>query len=185
MSQRPNFLFFITDQHRADWLGCMGHPVVRTPNIDAIAAQGVRFENFHVASPVCMPNRASLLTGRFPSVHGLRHNGCRLAQTANTFVDVLAAAGYRTATIGKSHLQPFTGLPPLSKETAKERLIPEAWKPMEGDYANEEAERYQEEDSYEFETTYYGYQNVDMITSHGDRCGGHYLQWFKQNCPDW
>ena len=66
MTQKPNFLLFITDQHRADWLGCAGHPVVRTPNIDAIAAKGTRFEDFHVALPVCMPNRASLMTGRMP-----------------------------------------------------------------------------------------------------------------------
>ena len=49
MNKRPNFLFFITDQQRADWLGCYGHPVLRTPNIDAIADQGVRFENFKSA----------------------------------------------------------------------------------------------------------------------------------------
>ena len=186
MSKRPNFLFFITDQQRADWLGCMGHPVVQTPNIDAIASQGVRFENFYVASPVCMPNRASLLTGRFPSVHGLRHNGCRLPLSANTFVDVLAAGGYRTATIGKSHLQPFTGLPPLkNKETEVERLVAEAWKPIEGNYAQEEPESYYDEGRYKLDTPYYGYQHVDMITAHGDRCGGHYRQWFREQCPDW
>ena len=54
-----------------------------------------------------MPNRASLLTGRYPSVHGLRYNGCTLPLRANTFVDVLAAGGYKTAAIGKSHLQPL------------------------------------------------------------------------------
>ena len=97
MIKRPNFLFLITDQQRADWLGCYGHPVVKTPNIDAIAAKGMRFDNFHVASPVCMPNRASLLTGRYPTLHGLRYNGCRLPLGANTFVDLLAEAGYHTA----------------------------------------------------------------------------------------
>ena len=128
MTQKPNFLLFITDQHRADWLGCAGHPVVRTPNIDAIAAKGTRFEDFHVALPVCMPNRASLMTGRMPSVHGLRHNGCLLSERANTFVDVLAAGGYATASFGKSHLQPFTDSPPLRKEDHVERLVPEAWR---------------------------------------------------------
>ena len=88
-TKKPNFLFIITDQQRADWLGCMGHPVVRTPNIDSIALQGTAFEDFHVALPVCMPNRASLMTGRMPSVNGLRYNGCALSRKANTFVDVL------------------------------------------------------------------------------------------------
>ena len=93
MTRQPNFLFIITDQHRADWLGCYGHPVLRTPHIDALAARGTLFEDFHVAAPVCMPNRASLMTGRWPSVHGLRYNGCILPQSATTFVDRLASAG--------------------------------------------------------------------------------------------
>src|SRR5262245_34032103 len=94
---RPNFVLFITDQHRADWLGCNGHPVVRTPSIDGIAAQGVTFDRFYVASPVCMPNRSSLMTGRMPSVHGARANGTPLSRSAVTFVDLLREAGYATA----------------------------------------------------------------------------------------
>ena len=58
MSDRPNFLFIITDQHRADHLGCAGHPVLRTPHLYAIAGRGRRFDRFYVANPVCMPNRA-------------------------------------------------------------------------------------------------------------------------------
>jgi len=108
LTARPNFLFIITDQHRADYLGCAGHPVLRTPHIDALAATGTRFEQFHVATPVCMPNRASLLTGRYPSVQGLRQNGEHLSYRANTFVDVLAASSYRTVSVGKSHVQPMT-----------------------------------------------------------------------------
>ncbi|WP_299988868.1 sulfatase-like hydrolase/transferase [uncultured Ruegeria sp.] len=110
MPKQPNFVLFSTDQNRGDWLGCAGHPVVKTPHIDAIASKGTRFTDFHVATQVCMPNRASLLTGRFPSVHGLRNNGAILPRSANTFVDVLAEAGYRTASTGKSHLQPMTGI---------------------------------------------------------------------------
>src|SRR3984893_3048104 len=112
-SSRPNFLLFITDQHRADFLGCYGHPVLRTPHIDSIAARGTAFDRFYVASPVCMPNRASLMTGRMPSVHGVRSNGIPLSMNAVTFVELLRDAGYRTALIGKSHLQNFTSWPPL------------------------------------------------------------------------
>lgn len=61
-----------------------------------------------------MPNRASLMTGRYPSVHGLHHNGCLLPERANTFVDVLAAAGWRTAAVGKCLLQPFLETPASS-----------------------------------------------------------------------
>ncbi|MEM7210488.1 MAG: sulfatase-like hydrolase/transferase, partial [Pseudomonadota bacterium] len=126
-SHRPNFLFVMTDQHRADWLGCAGHPVVRTPNIDALAARGTLFTDFHTASPVCMPNRASFMTGRYPSVHGLRYNGCTLPRNANTFVDVLRAGGYRTASIGKSHLQPFTDHP-AERKSDPDSLVRDAWK---------------------------------------------------------
>src|SRR5216683_10056 len=110
-SPRPNFLLFITDQHRADFLGCYGHPVLRTPHIDSIATRGTAFDRFYVASPVCMPNRSSLMTGRMPSVHGVRCNGLPLPLHANTFVDALRAAGYATALVGRSHLQNFGDYP--------------------------------------------------------------------------
>lgn len=185
MTDRPNFLFIITDQQRADWLGCAGHPVLRTPNIDRIAARGLRFEGMHVASPVCMPNRASLMTGRMPSVHGLRYNGCSLSYAANTFVDVLTAAGYHTAALGKSHLQPFLDKPPLRDAPPEGRLIDEAWKDRGADYAQEEPGRYAADGRYDLPLPYYGFQEVDMVTQHGDRCGGHYHQWFRENAPDW
>lgn len=185
MTKRPNFLFIITDQQRADWLGCYGHPVLKTPNIDAIAARGTAFDNFHAASPVCMPNRASLLTGRYPSQHGLRYNGCVLPENANTFVDLLAQAGYDTAAIGKSHLQPFTGIPPLGKTIEEAESASEAWKADGVRYTEEDPKTYAADTPHEIKTPYYGYDHVDMVTSHGDRCGGHYGQWFRQTAPDW
>ena len=96
MNASTNFVFFITDQHRADFLGCYGHPVLKTPHIDSLAQSGVRFERFHVASPICMPNRATLMTGRMPSVHGVRHNGIPLPLEATTFVERLRQAGFAT-----------------------------------------------------------------------------------------
>lgn len=185
MTKRPNFLFIITDQQRADWLGCYGHPVLKTPNIDSIAARGTVFENFHVASPVCMPNRASLLTGRYPSLHGLRYNGCTLPTNTNTFVNVLADAGYHTAAIGKSHLQPFTAMAPMGKTAEEIGEMPEAWQVERVKDYEEEPANYQGATRYDIKLPYYGYQQVDMVTSHGDQCGGHYGQWFKENAPDW
>ncbi len=185
MSERPNFLYFMTDQHRADWLGCMGHPVVRTPNIDAIAARGTVFDRFYVATPVCMPNRASFMTGRYPSVHGLRYNGCYLSHRANTFVDVLKAAGYRTASIGKSHLQPFTDQPPMPRKKVRTGPIEEAWKQEVGDFTAEEPVHYDAQGRFHFPTPYYGYDRVDVVTGHGDRAGGHYRQWFRNQTDDW
>ena len=72
MVKQPNFILFITNQHHADFQGCNGHPLVKSPNVGAMAAAGVNFDRFYVSSPVCMPNRASLMTGRMPSVHGVR-----------------------------------------------------------------------------------------------------------------
>ncbi len=185
MSERPNFLFFITDQHRADYLGCAGHPIVKTPNIDAIAARGVRFDNFHVATPVCMPNRASLLTGRYPSAHGLRYNGGDLSYRASTFTQVLRLGGYKTAAIGKSHVQPMT------QHAAEQRVDPaalgllqEAWQDAREDYDNETPERYEGKELYQFKLPYYGYDHVDMVTGHGHDCNGHYAQWLRAQRPD-
>ncbi|MGI9364084.1 MAG: sulfatase family protein [Rhizobiaceae bacterium] len=185
MARKPNFLYIMTDQHRFDWLGCSGHPVVKTPNIDALAAQGTLFEQFHIATPVCMPNRASFMTGRYPSVHGLRYNGCLLPQRANTFVEVLKASGYRTASIGKSHLQPFSDYPADDWSKTETGPIAEAWKPDAMPYDREEPDRYRSDGYYDFPTPYYGFDHVDVVTGHGDRAGGHYQQWFRQKHTNW
>ena len=182
MTDQPDFLVIMTDQHRWDWLGCNGHPVVRTPNIDRIAARGTSFDQYFVASPVCMPNRASFMTGRFPTVHGLRYNGCHLPLEANTFVDVLRAGGYRTGAIGKSHLQPMIG----RKLPAKGDVGPiaEAWKIAESLYDEEQPSRYLGEEDHVIPVPYYGFDHIDMVTEHGTEAGGHYRQWLRRNYPD-
>ena len=186
MSEKPNFLYIMCDQLRADWLGCYGHKVVKTPNIDALAATGTRFDKFYVASPICMPNRASFMTGRFPSVNGLRWNGCSLPQRANTFVDVLRKAGYNTASIGKSHLQPFTEVEAEKRGLDGDNMpIQEAWEPDNGRYDLEQPSQYRGSDRFEFPLPYYGFNHVDMVTGHGDRAGGHYLQWFRDQHENW
>ncbi|MGB3071752.1 MAG: sulfatase-like hydrolase/transferase [Ottowia sp.] len=181
--RRPNFLIIVTDQHRADYLGCYGHPVLRTPHIDALAARGTRFERFHVASPVCMPNRASLLTGRYPSAHGLRLNGGVLPARASTFVELLRQEGYRTASLGKSHVQPMTNKPAENREGPDMAKL-DAWKDDGADYTREQPHHYQGIERHAFPTPYYGYDEVDMVTFHGDQAGGHYLQWLRAQRPD-
>ena len=109
MSKRPNILCFVTDQQRADHLGCAGNPDLRTPNIDRLAAEGVIFNHSFVANPVCMPNRASLFTGMYPSAHGLRENGIGLDGRWPVLAGVLKQEGYATASFGKLHLQPYGG----------------------------------------------------------------------------
>ena len=72
--RRPNVLFVICDQLRADHLGFAGNPVVQTPNIDSLAARGTVFDRAYVNNPVCMPNRSTIMTGRMPSAHGVVFN---------------------------------------------------------------------------------------------------------------
>ncbi|QTF92704.1 sulfatase-like hydrolase/transferase [Halomonas sp. BM-2019] len=109
--RRPNFVLFITDQQRADHLGCYGNPTVKTPYLDGLAARGVRFTRFHVATPICQPNRAALVTGQMPSVNGVRQNGIPLGLDSLTFAEVLRESGYRTGYIGKAHFQNVTDIP--------------------------------------------------------------------------
>jgi arylsulfatase A-like enzyme len=91
--RRPNFLVIVTDQHRADHLGCAGNAIVRTPHIDGLAATGRRYERFYVSTPICMPNRATFFTGRMPSLHGSHCNGAPLDLSANTMLWLLRDAG--------------------------------------------------------------------------------------------
>ncbi len=191
-SSQPNFLLIVTDQQRADYLGCAGHPLLRTPHIDRIAERGVRFDRFYVSNPVCMPNRATLMTGRMPSVHGVRSNGIPLPVTSNTFVDVLRQGGYRTALIGKSHLQNFTGLPPILSRIrraggrrAPAGSLAEARKPdaAAAAYANEDPRMWRDDD-FEVPTPFYGFDHVDLCTLHGDLVGGAYRRWLRDQIMD-
>ena len=103
--RRPNVLFITTDQQRADHVGFMGNEVIRTPNLDELAACGTVMESAWVSNPVCMPNRSTIMTGRMPSPRGVIFNDRSLEWGANTFVRQFRANGYRTGLLGKSHLQ--------------------------------------------------------------------------------
>ena len=189
---RPNFVMFITDQHRAGWLGCNGHPVLRTPNIDAIAARGVSFDRFYVASPVCMPTRASVMTGRMPSVHGVRANGTPLSRNAVTFVDLLRDGGYRTALIGKSHLQTFTGMPPLMQPPApkagdqplRSEHVEAVRHDLRGAEYEQESPKFWAKPGAKVSLPYYGFSHVELVTGHGDDVDGDYRAWLMARAPD-
>lgn len=100
-------LFVTTDQQRYDALGCNGGVLARTPVVDRLAAQGIRYERAHPQSVVCMPSRSTMLTGQHPSTHGVWMNGVPLPVDAPSVAEQLHAAGYRTALVGKPHFQPF------------------------------------------------------------------------------
>lgn len=192
MTKRPNFLFIITDQHRADHLGCGGNSIVRTANIDRLAAKGARWDRFYVANPICMPNRASIMTGRMCSAHGVRHNGIPLSKDHTTFVELLRDAGYRTGLIGKSHLQCFTGLPatnryePAEGLAAPSRHLRDAIKNNRHtpDYDLEVAQQWNRPLAERTGGDFYGFEHVEVVADHGDRACGDYLLWARQQRPD-
>ncbi|MEM1449775.1 MAG: sulfatase [Planctomycetota bacterium] len=106
----PNVLLVFTDDQGYGDLSCHGHPTIRTPAIDALAAQGLRATQFYVASPVCSPSRAALLTGCYPKRVGMHEHVVfppddhGLHTDEETLADLLRAAGYRTGCFGKWHL---------------------------------------------------------------------------------
>ena len=104
--KHPNVVLLYTDQQRYDTVGANGNEVIRTPNLDALAAAGVSFDDVFVASPNCMPSRAAFATGRYPRINGVRWNGIKLPTSERTFMQVLQETGYVTALWGKLHLWP-------------------------------------------------------------------------------
>lgn len=104
--RRPNVLIVFADQQRWDTLGANGHPMDLTPTLDALGRRGTRFLLPFTNQPVCAPARASLLTGRHGTAHGVWRNGIGLAPGTPTLATRLAAAGYRTGYVGKWHLAP-------------------------------------------------------------------------------
>ena len=101
-----NILFIMCDQLRFDYLSCYGHPHLETPNIDALAARGVRFTRAYVQSPVCGSSRMSFYTGRYVSSHGASWNGIPLKVGEMTMGDYLRPLGVQTALVGKTHMRP-------------------------------------------------------------------------------
>jgi choline-sulfatase len=124
MKQKPNIIFILTDDQGAWAMGCAGNQEIHTPHIDALAGRGIRFDNFFCASPVCSPARASLLTGRMPSAHGV-HDWIRRGNLVSpvdlpafagddcaieylhgmrAYTETLSETGYRCGISGKWHL---------------------------------------------------------------------------------
>src|SRR5215470_9947013 len=100
-----NVLLVTTDQHKATTIGAYGDPLGATPALDRLAAAGTRFAQCRTQNPFCQPARATILTGQYPSSHGVIRNGIDLPLEAarESVATLLAAAGHATALIGKAH----------------------------------------------------------------------------------
>jgi len=117
----PNVLFIMADQLRWDHLACAGHPYLRTPNLDALAARGVRFTQAYVNSGVCGPSRMSCYTGRYPSSHGATWNRVPLPVGEVTLGEYLRGQGLHLALAGKTHVMvDHAGLARLNLEGGSE-----------------------------------------------------------------
>ena len=187
-----NIIILHTDQQRYDSLGCNGNKDARTENIDGLAREGCRFTRHIAASPVCMPSRASLLTGLYVPGHAVvsngiplwrRDNGCAdknnmlLKNTAGTAVadkiptmaDIFAENEYRTALFGKLHVNPH--LSDISYQFYESYSM---WEKEETEYDN---------------SGFYGFQEKKIILGHGEQpCGynrGHYGRWLRKNYPEY
>ena len=122
-AKRPNFLVIVTDDQGIGDVGCYGHPEVRTPNLDRLAASGMRFTQWYANAPVCSASRAAIMTGKYPDRTGVKGalpsepswdvNGLR--QGEQTLPGLLRDRGYRTAAFGKWHL----GSAPQSRPRAQ------------------------------------------------------------------
>ena len=102
-TSRPNIVLIMADQLAPHFTGAYGHPVVRTPNLDALAARGARFDGAYCNSPLCAPSRASFMTGQLVSRLGTYDNASDFAASVPTFAHYLRQAGYRTCLAGRMH----------------------------------------------------------------------------------
>ena len=155
--RKRNILFITTDQQRYDSLGVTGHPLARTPSIDALARAGILYRRAHVQNVVCMPSRSTMLTGQHPLTHGVVANGVRLDERSPNVAATLRDAGYATALIGKAHFDPHLDPAlrfPENQLAAKRSMGP--WR---------------------------GFDHVELAT-HGPLGGHHYAEWLWGAHPE-
>lgn len=158
--KRPNILFLLTDQQRADTLGVL-NPAIRTPHLDRLAERGTVFTRCYPPTPVCLPCRGALLSGRYPSTTGATHNFSPLKPSIRPMVaDVFRENGYYTHMIGKSHVHPCHD--PESPESAPHIHDREYFREWHGPW--------------------YGFEHADLNIGHSTEthaCGMHYGVWLE------
>lgn len=192
MSRVRGVVVLVADQIRADHLGFGGGPMA-TPHLDGLADSGLVFDRAYVANPTCMPNRATIATGRWPMAHGTRTNGVTLDWDAETFMRGMQRGGWRTAAAGKLHFQtmgwPYEGEQladmrrhnpdniDASMRDAAPRPRPAGWDDLEN--AARHAATY-----VPMPDDYYGFDDVDLVVGHGPTPSGHWPHWARQHGLD-
>lgn len=155
-------LFITSDQQRYDALGCNGGTVARTPVLDALAARGVVYDRAHPQNVVCMPSRATMLTGQHVATHGVWMNGVPLPADAPSIAADLRRAGYATALVGKAHFEPL--LDPFLRFTENRAAF-------HGSTCEDPSDPHR------------GFEHMELAT-HGAAGPLHYSQWVRANHPE-
>ncbi|MHC4788543.1 MAG: sulfatase-like hydrolase/transferase, partial [Planctomycetota bacterium] len=160
--ERPNVLLITSDQQHWNTLGCL-NPELKTPSLDRMARDGTLFTRAYTVNPTCTPTRASMITGTYPSQHGAYSLGTKLLETEPTVGEDFAAAGYRTALVGKAHFQPLASTeqsPSLEAYPTLQDL--EFWRGFHGPF--------------------YGFDHVELARNHVDEphVGQHYALWMEE-----
>jgi arylsulfatase A-like enzyme len=160
--RRPNFLFILTDQQRADTLGAYGSALGATPHLDRLAAEGVTFERGYCNNPLCMPSRATILTGRCPSSTGVRTNGCVPREGLPLLPVLLKEAGYHTGACGKIHYHPNGGV--TDEYWPENRLLAAS--------------------GADLTRPYLGFDAIALACGHGDVAPGDHERWLRREHPE-
>jgi len=167
-ANRPNILLITSDQQHWFTLGCL-NPKIKTPNLDRLAREGMRFNRAYCTNPTCTPSRASILTGQYPSVHGAWSLGTKLDEDAVMVGDLLSAEGYATHLIGKAHLQPLASAPDQPSLECQPTLRDlDFWRSFHGPW--------------------YGFEHVEVCRNHANEShvGQHYAIWLEEKgLTDW
>ena len=162
MPDRPNILLITSDQQHWDTLG-VTNPHIRTPALDRLASQGVRFERSYCSNPVCTPSRASIITGLYPAWHHAWTIGVKLPEDVPTVGDILREHGYATTLVGKAHFQPLRS-EPGSESIESQPLMRDLdfWRKFHGPF--------------------YGFEHVEIARMHADEShvGQHYAIWMEE-----
>jgi len=170
--RKPNIVFVLTDQWRAQATGYSGDPnlVGKTPNLDQIADSGINFRNAVSTTPVCTPYRAALLTGQYPTTTGMIFNDLHLPEEAYTMAEMFKEAGYSTAYIGKWHLD---GMIRDQYTPPERRQGFEYWKALEVSHAYNELFYYEGDNPEKKQWPGYGpYAETDDAISYVERHAG-------------
>ncbi len=161
MINTPNILFITTDQQRKDTLGCYDNPRIQTPNIDRLAREGVQFDRAYCESPICIPSRITMITGKKAGHHGATLHNCSMRDNERTIGHVLTENGYITHFIGKPHFK-------SQQHRGTEESIAD-WRDGKYDRWN---------------GPFAGFQTVDIILGHSNSLLGHYGQWLREYHAD-